>query len=149
MTTAHFRAGVVLVVRRADGLVLSFERSDLRGQWQLPQGGIDVGETPVMAAWRELAEETGLGPDQVRLVGEHHRWTVYEYPPGTRVLRGGERLGQAHRWFFFQMVDDTAVPEPDGREFIDWRWTDVATLVTEVAEFRRPGYEQVLLGAPS
>jgi putative (di)nucleoside polyphosphate hydrolase len=144
--TPHFRAGVVLVVRRADGRVLSFERADLRGHWQLPQGGIDAGETPVRAAWRELAEETGLGPDQVQLVGEHHRWTVYEYPPEMRAVRPGERLGQAHRWFFFEMLDDSAEPRPDGREFVDWRWTDVATLVAEVAEFRQPGYQQVLLG---
>jgi putative (di)nucleoside polyphosphate hydrolase len=145
VTAPHFRAGVILVVRRAGGQVLSFERSDLRGHWQLPQGGMDSGETPVVAAWRELAEETGLGPEHVELVGEHDRWTVYEFPPGTR--RDGERLGQAHRWFFFQMVDDTVTPEPDGREFVDWRWTDVSTLVAEVAEFRRPGYQQVLLGA--
>jgi putative (di)nucleoside polyphosphate hydrolase len=142
----HFRAGVVLVVRRADGQVMSFERSDVRGNWQLPQGGIDAGETPVMAAWRELAEETGLGPEHVHLVGEYDGWTVYEYPPGMRAQRG-QRLGQAHRWFFFEMLDESAVPTPDGREFVDWRWTSIPTLVAEVAEFRRRGYHQVLLGA--
>ena len=62
MAGPHFRAGVVAVVRRDDGLVMAFERADLPGQWQLPQGGLEAGESPVEAAWRELAEETGLGP---------------------------------------------------------------------------------------
>src|SRR5687767_13981343 len=58
MAGHHFRAGVVAVVRRADGRVLAFERADLPGQWQLPQGGLDRGESPEQAAWRELEEET-------------------------------------------------------------------------------------------
>ncbi|MEY2444104.1 MAG: putative (di)nucleoside polyphosphate hydrolase, partial [Ilumatobacteraceae bacterium] len=53
----HFRAGVVIVVRHPDlHQVLAFERSDLRGSWQLPQGGLESGEEPVTAAWRELEE---------------------------------------------------------------------------------------------
>ena len=60
MAKPHFRAGVVTVVRRADGQVLAFERSDRPGQWQLPQGGIESGETPSAAAWRELAEDDAL-----------------------------------------------------------------------------------------
>jgi putative (di)nucleoside polyphosphate hydrolase len=145
VTTPHFRAGVILVVRRADGQVLSFERSDRSDHWQLPQGGLDAGETPVAAAWRELREETGLGPEQVRLTGEHERWTVYEFPPEVRASGTvDERLGQAHRWFFFEVLDPDVEPTPDGREFVDWRWTDVDTLIAEVADFRRPGYEEAL-----
>jgi putative (di)nucleoside polyphosphate hydrolase len=144
VSTAHFRAGVILVVRRSDGQVLSFERSDHPATWQLPQGGIDAGETPEQAAWRELAEETGLDPDTVRLVGQYDGWTFYEYPDDIKGGRFADRIGQAHRWFFFEVVDDAVTPVPDGHEFVDWRWTDVATLVGEVAEFRRAGYAQVL-----
>ena len=52
MAMPHFRAGVIIVVRRADGSVLAFERRDVPGQWQLPQGGIEQGETITLAAWR-------------------------------------------------------------------------------------------------
>jgi putative (di)nucleoside polyphosphate hydrolase len=141
MPGPHFRAGVVTVVRRADGRVLVFERVDHPGQWQLPQGGIEPGERPVDAAWRELGEETGLGPDHVRLVAESPDWTVYEYPPELAV---GNRLGKVHRWFTFEVFDDDVRPVPDGREFGAWRWVEPSRLVTEVAEFRRPSYEKML-----
>lgn len=138
----HFRAGVVIVVRRENGDVLAFERSDQPGQWQLPQGGLEAGETPHDAAWRELAEETGLGPDAVELVGEHPRWVAYEWPP--EVVAGGARLGQVHRWFFFRPLDGAIEPAPDGREFRDWQWADPVWLVDQVVPFRRPAYETVL-----
>lgn len=141
MANPHFRAGVVAVVRRDDGKVLAFERTDFAGQWQLPQGGIERGESPTQAAWRELEEETGLGKGQVELVGEYEGWTVYEWPSW---MRRGPRLGQVHRWFFFRPIDDELEPCPDGDEFCDWMWMSTATLIERVVEFRKPPYRQVL-----
>lgn len=143
MNGPHFRAGVVTVIRRGDGLVLAFERSDVSGQWQLPQGGIERGETARQAAWRELHEETGLGSRDVRLVDEYDGWTVYQWP---KRLRRGERLGQAHRWFFFEPLADDIAPEPDGSEFSDWKWMTPTSLIERVVDFRRDPYRQVLGG---
>ncbi len=120
---------------------MAFQRTDRRDQWQLPQGGIDEGESPVEGAWRELSEETGLGPDDVRLVDEYPEWTVYEWPDG---VKRGSRLGQAQRWFFFEVRDDAIVPTPDGDEFDDWKWTKVSWLIDQVVGFRKPSYERVL-----
>lgn len=148
MAKPSFRAGVIIVVRRSDGQVLAFERADSPGSWQLPQGGIDEGESARHAAWRELDEETGLGPAQVRLVEEHPHWTVYEWPAdivaNKPVNKTIDRLGQAHKWFFFEPLDGDLRPEPDGVEFVAWRWIEPAALIAEVVGFRRPGYEQVL-----
>jgi putative (di)nucleoside polyphosphate hydrolase len=138
----HFRAGVVIVVRRTGGDVLAFERVDFPGQWQLPQGGLESGELPEAAAWRELSEETGLGPEHVALVGEHPEWTIYEWP--RDVVGTGARLGQVHRWFFFEPLDGDVRPKPDGREFGAWRWVQPDWLISQVVPFRRPGYSQVL-----
>lgn len=143
MAKPHFRAGVVTVVRRADGQVLAFERSDRAGQWQLPQGGIEGGETPAAAAWRELAEETGLDERHVRLTGEHAEWTVYAWPDS---MRPTDRLGQAHRWFFFEWRDGDVDPTPDGREFTAWRWIDPSDLIDQVVGFRQASYRSVLGG---
>lgn len=140
----HFRAGVVAVVENSISEVLAFERRDVANQWQLPQGGIDLGEQPVEAAWRELHEETGLGPADVELVAEFDEWTLYEWPDGVK--RKGKRLGQAHRWFTFRVIADDVVPTPDGVEFVAWRWVTRQWLVAQVAEFRRSGYERVLGG---
>lgn len=145
MAKPHFRAGVVAVVRRCDGQVLAFERNDVRGQWQLPQGGIERGEAPEAAVWRELKEETGLGRDDVRLVGEHDYWTVYEWPSSAR---SSDRIGQAHRWFFFEPLGtaDHLTPTPDGSEFNSWQWMAASDLIAQVVEFRQRPYEQVLGG---
>jgi putative (di)nucleoside polyphosphate hydrolase len=142
MPSFNFRAGVVAVVVDSAGRVLAFERTDIPGAWQLPQGGIDVGESADVAAWRELAEETGLGPDEVDLVAVHPDWTVYEFP-GPRP-DGDRRLGQVQRWYVFRLRDDTIEPTPDGVEFASWRWVDRRWLVDHVVEFRRPVYRSVL-----
>ena len=143
MGKPYFRAGVVAVIRRDDGKVMAFERSDRPGAWQLPQGGIDDGESPERAVWRELKEETGLGKKHVSLVGEHHDWTVYAWP---KPMRKGERLGQAHRWFFFELKRPDTKPRPDGSEFSDYRWMSVGDLIDQVVDFRKGPYRQVLGG---
>lgn len=144
MAKPHLRVGVVTAVRRpADGCLMAFERSDLSGEWQLPQGGVEAGESLVEAAWRELTEETGLDGGHVRLVEEHHEWTAYLWPEPMR--RNG-RMGQAHRWFFFEPIRDDIEPTPDGSEFAAWRWMQPAELIESVVEFRRQPYVQVLGG---
>ena len=142
MGQLHFRANVAAIVVDSTGRVMAFERSDLPGEWQLPQGGIDDDESPVEAAWRELEEETGLGESEVNLVAEFPEWTAYTYPDGSR--KGG-RLGQAQRWFTFQVLHDEVEPRPDGIEFVDWKWVEPRWLVDNAVAFRQSSYRRVLL----
>jgi len=142
MASLHFRANVAAIVVDSGGRVMAFERSDLPGQWQLPQGGIDKGETPLEAAWRELTEETGLTRKQVELVDEYPEWTAYEWPTGPR--KNG-RVGQVQRWFTFRVKDDGVTPEPDGVEFRDWKWVEPKWLVDQSVDFRKSSYRRVLL----
>ena len=141
MACMHFRANVVAIVTNDNGRVLAFERTDVPGAWQLPQGGVDDGETPEEAVWRELGEETGLGRNQVELIGEFPDWTAYEWPNGPR--KNG-RMGQVQRWFTFRVVSDEVEPEPDGVEFSTWKWVTREWLVDQVVDFRRPSYRRVL-----
>jgi putative (di)nucleoside polyphosphate hydrolase len=143
MASANFRAGVAIAVSNSHDQVLAFERSDVPGAWQLPQGGIDVGETPLDAAWRELREETGLGPAEVELVGDHPQWMVYEFPDHVR--SDGKRLGQAQRWYFFRVRSDDVTPTPDDVEFVAWKWVDRAWLCDHVVGFRHEVYRTALL----
>lgn len=144
MANAHFRAGVVAVVTNSAGQLLVFERADVPGAWQLPQGGVDIGEDPRGTVWRELREETGLDERHVDLVDEYPAWVAYEFPPE---IRNGKRLGQAQRWFTFRAKDDEITPVPDEVEFVAWRWVDRDWLIDHVVDFRRQSYRTVL-GAP-
>ncbi len=96
-----FRAGVVGVIRRADGFVLAFERADVPGAWQLPQGGLDPGETPFEAAWREV--ERG---DRARAATSSNRspntpsGSSTSCPSPTASKKTG--FGQVQRWFLFR-----------------------------------------------
>ncbi len=147
MSSVYFRAGVVIVVRHPDlTRLMAFERVDARGSWQLPQGGMQDDELPIDAAWRELLEETGLGPDHVDVLAEFPDWVAYEWPDEVRRAKNGrrDRLGQVQKWFLFNALSPEVVPTPDGSEFVDWKWVEPSWLVDHVPEWRREAYERVL-----
>ncbi len=113
------------------------------GRWQMPQGGLDVGEEPAAASLRELQEETGLRPEQVELVAEHPAWLAYELPPARRRDKTGR--GQVQKWFLFRFLgsdDDIDLTPAKGQrqEFRAFRWMDLDSLVEEVWEVKRPIY---------
>lgn len=153
MAGQHFRAGVVVIVRHPFlKMVMAFERAGAPGQWQLPQGGLEGDETPEEGAWRELGEETGLGPEHVHAVAEFPEWLVYEWPDDVREQQNARRrdegralrLGQVQKWFLFEAASPDVEPVPDGREFRDWRWVEPSWLVANVVAWRRDLYERVL-----
>lgn len=147
MASQSFRANVGIVVARSDGQVLVLERLDKPGQWQLPQGGLDVGEEPLDAALRELREETGIPPERVRLLAEHPDWLAYELPPERRRTKTGR--GQVQKWFLFRFLgeDDDIRLEPaagERGEFGAYRWVSLKTLLETVWEVRRPIYRALV-----
>ena len=147
VASAHFRAGVVIVVCHPElRQVMAFERADSPGSWQLPQGGLNSGELPIDGAWRELMEETGLGAPYVAYRDEYPDWLAYEWPPEVRAKKAGprDRIGQTQRWFLFDAVGDDVAPTPDGSEFVAWKWVGPRWLIDHVVEWRRGPYERVL-----
>lgn len=138
----YFRAGVGAVILSRAGLVLSLERSDVGGAWQLPQGGLEKGEKPEEAVYREIEEETGLARKSLRLVGRLPELTAYELPNAARSSKTGR--GQVQYWFYFLIVShEDAIRLPERGEFQQWRWVNFDRLLSDSVDFRRPVYTRL------
>ena len=129
-----------------DGRVWVGNRIDTPGaHWQMPQGGIDAGESPRDAALRELREE--IGTDKAEIIGEHPEWLKYDLPPAlSRRIWGGRYRGQKQRWFAlrFTGADSDIDLSRHHAEFEDWCWEDIDRLPDLVIGFKRDIYRQVV-----
>lgn len=143
-----YRPCVGVVLMNPAGLIFAGQRLDSDSPaWQMPQGGIDAGETPDTAALRELWEETGITADLVAPVAQTPDWLTYNLPPELlgKVWKGRYR-GQRQMWFLMRYLgrDDQvniATPHP---EFSRWRWIGADEMVAAIVPFKRAVYEQVV-----
>lgn len=130
-----------------EGLVFAGERIDTKGAWQMPQGGIDHGETPLEAALRELGEEIGLKPNHVDVVGETKDWITYDLPDHLYgKMWGGQYGGQQQKWFKMCLkTRETAINiQTEHPEFARWRWSTKDQLLADIVAFKRTVYSHVV-----
>ncbi|MGL4996058.1 MAG: RNA pyrophosphohydrolase [Deefgea sp.] len=116
--------------------------------WQFPQGGIKQGETPEQAMFRELAEEVGLLPQHVEIVGRTRDWMKYDVPTNwvRREWRGTYK-GQKQIWFMLRLTgkdSDVCLRKTTHPEFDAWRWNEYWSPLDAVIEFKRGVYEAAL-----
>ena len=116
--------------------------------WQFPQGGINHGESPEQAMYRELMEEVGLAPEHVQILGRTRDWLRYEVPSSwiKREWRGSYK-GQKQIWYLLRMVGrdtDVSLRASEHPEFDAWRWSDYWVPLEDVIEFKREVYKLAL-----
>ncbi len=135
--------GIALFDRR--GLVFAGRRLDMPfDAWQMPQGGIDAGETPRRAALRELVEETGT--DKAEIVAEIDDWLAYDLPPELAARSwGGRYRGQRQKWFAlaFAGADSDIVLDAHEAEFAAWQWMKLGEVARGIVAFKREVYARV------
>ena len=144
----HYRPNVGLALFHREGLVFLGKRAGTEGpyQWQMPQGGVDRGESAAEAAFRELEEEIGVKPAHAELLEETADWLYYDFPMDVRKkLSRGRYRGQRQKWFAFRFKGrdsdirlDTHTPE-----FSDWRWAPLETAPDLVIPFKRDIYQEI------
>jgi putative (di)nucleoside polyphosphate hydrolase len=142
-----YRRGVGIALFNQANKVFVAQRLDSPGPaWQMPQGGIDKGETPLDAAWRELHEETGV--TSAELLAESEGWLSYDLPAElAKTLWKGKYRGQEQKWYAFRFTGAESEIDIEGEhpEFSAWKWVDFRQVTELIVPFKRPLYQKVVL----
>ena len=142
-----YRANVGIVITNDKQQVLLAKRSK-QDAWQLPQGGIDFGESELDALFRELNEEIGLSAEHVSVLAKTPKWLRYNLP--DYYIKRQQKpmcIGQKQVWFLLRLVSDENNIKLDTHaqvEFDDWVWVDYWRPIEDVVDFKKPIYEDML-----
>ncbi|HLJ63885.1 MAG TPA: RNA pyrophosphohydrolase, partial [Stellaceae bacterium] len=146
-----YRPGVGILLLNPEGRIFIGRRilrasEDGVGEaWQMPQGGIDRGETPREAALREMKEE--IGTNAAEIIAESRRWLHYDLPPEVaKRVWGGRFRGQSQKWFLMRFMGrdseiDLMTHHP---EFDAWKWVGAEALPRLIVPFKRQLYLDIL-----
>jgi putative (di)nucleoside polyphosphate hydrolase len=134
-----YRDCVVAVIRNQEGLVLAGERADAKGAWQLPQGGVDEGESADQALFRELREE--IGTDRLKVVRKLPEMIRYDFPADLASGPARKYCGQQQTWYLLELLPDGKpnLEISDG-EFQDIRWMAPDLLVQGIVSWKQDAY---------
>ena len=140
-----FRSGVGIVVLNKNNKVFVAKRIDNpKNFWQMPQGGVDTGESYIDAAYRELKEETSI--ENVELIKELEGFTTYKLPPQLLgIIWKGKFKGQQQKWFLMKFLgtDNEIDIKTKNPEFLEWKWINLENITDLVVNFKLHVYEEV------
>lgn len=143
-----FRLNVGIILTNTQGQ-LFWGRRVGQEAWQFPQGGINDNEAIEEALYRELHEEVGLMPENVKIIAQSEYWFSYRLPKRlVRVETKPTCIGQKQKWFLLQLASDEKKIKLDlsiKPEFDHWRWVSYWFPLNQVVAFKREVYRQALL----
>ena len=139
------RNGVGIVVLNKQNKVFVAKRIDNpKDFWQMPQGGVDNGESFLTAAYRELEEETSI--KNVELIQEIDGTTTYELPKHLLgIIWRGKYKGQKQKWFLMRYLgEDSEINIKTHKpEFLEWKWIDLSMITEVVVGFKLHVYKEL------
>ncbi len=142
-----YRPNVGIIIVNKEGKLFWGKRL-YQDAWQFPQGGMRENETPQQAVFRELKEEVGLEPSDVRVLGRTQDWLTYDLP--KHLIRHYSEpvcIGQKQIWFLLGLLseeDKIDLNRHDTPEFEGWNWVDYWLPVQKVVSFKQAVYHQAL-----
>ena len=139
------RNGVGIIVLNDKRKVFVAKRIDNpKNFWQMPQGGVDKGESLLEAAYRELKEETNI--TKVKLIKEIEGTLTYELPSHLlgKIWKGKYR-GQKQKWFLMKFLgsDSDINIKTENPEFLEWKWIDLEKITEVVVDFKLHVYKEL------
>ena len=117
-------------------------RNDIEDAWQFPQGGIDKGETPKEALFRELKEE--IGTNEVDIIAQYPNWITYDFPSSI-AKKMAPYDGQKQKYYLVKLKKgariniNTEVPE-----FSEYKFVPTNKLYEYIIFFKRTVYKEIL-----
>ncbi len=146
LTKLPYRPSVGLMILNANFEVFVGRRIDSKTEaWQMPQGGIDDGETPEEAAIREMKEE--IGTNNAEIISATKQWYKYDLPTYLiSKLWNGKYRGQRQKWFLLKFLGTNSdinishIPA----EFTDWKWVKIEELTQIIVPFKKNLYISVI-----
>ena len=139
------RKGVGVALLNKNNQIFVAKRIDNPNDfWQMPQGGIDKGENPLEAAYRELNEETSIS--SVKLIHEIKEETTYNLPDNLLgIIWKGKFKGQTQKWYIMRFLgeDNEINLNTKYPEFLEWKWINYENITDKVVEFKLHVYEKI------
>ena len=140
------RNGVGAIILNRENKVFVGKRKDNPvDKWQMPQGGVEIGESYLSAMKRELYEETSI--KSIKILREIDGFFEYELPKNlVGIIWKGKFRGQKQKWFITKFIgnENEINLQTKNPEFIEWKWIIPDELPKTIVDFKKKMYVDLL-----
>lgn len=141
-----YRSGVGIMIINKKKKIFVGKRIDNKSDaWQMPQGGIDAGESEEEAMRRELLEETGIKKFKILSISKNYHYYNLPYRLQKKFW-GGKYLGQRQKWYLVEFLGEEREININGEtpEFSEYKWIKKNEATKVIVNFKKPLYEELI-----